>query len=90
MYLWDLGDGRHCWSGWFLSLNLQTLRGRFDCAMAAELVCSWVKDGAERSYRGKANEREDRDIYNLCSRAKWGFDTMFVWKTEIHLNVSWS
>ena len=31
MYLWDLGDGRHCWSGWFLSSNLQTLGGYFGC-----------------------------------------------------------
>ena len=31
MYLWDLRNGRHCWSGWFLSLNLQTLGGRFGC-----------------------------------------------------------
>ena len=31
MYLWDLRDGRHCWSGCFLSSNLQTLEGHFGC-----------------------------------------------------------
>jgi hypothetical protein len=40
-----------------------------------------------RCYRKDASGEEDGDIYNLCSRAKWGFDTMFVWKTEIHLNI---
>ena len=34
-----------------------------------------------------ASGEEDGDIYNSCPRTEWGFGTLFVWKTEIRLNV---
>ena len=40
-----------------------------------------------RCYRECASGEEGRDIYNSCPRAEWEFDTLFVWKTEIRLNV---
>ena len=31
--------------------------------------------------------KEGGDIYNLCLRAKWGFDAPFAWRMKICLNV---
>ena len=67
MYLWNLRDGCHCWSGWFLNLSLQTL-----AQVAAELVCSWTREEAERCYKKSASKEEGRDIYSLGSKGRTG------------------
>ena len=72
MYLWDLKNRRHCWSGWFSNLNIQTLGGASIAQMAAEPVCSWTREEARRCYRESANEEEGGDIYNLGSKCRAG------------------
>ena len=67
MYLWDLGDGRHRWSGWFSNLSLQTL-----AQVAAELVCSRTREEAEMCYRKSAIEEEGGDIYSFGSKGRMG------------------
>ena len=67
MCLWNLRDGCHCRSGWFLNLSLQTL-----AQVAAEPVCSWTREEAERCYKKSASKEEGRDIYSLGSKGRMG------------------
>ena len=74
MYLWDLRDGRHCWSRWLLNPRSSNPR----CAsaavlkMAAEHMCSWTRGETKRCYRKSVDEGEGGDIYSLCSKGNMG------------------
>ena len=83
-YLWNLGDGRHCWREWSMDLNLRNPR---ELRWRRRNRCILKQERRWRCYRECASGEEDRDIYNSCPRAEWEFDTLFVWKTVIRLNV---